>query len=80
MLSMLTDSALSDVCLVVEGIEVPSHKAVLGERRVCVRCLSPIFLQIFPARMMQGSRAANSIIPVVIFLLDCSLHDITDIF
>lgn len=32
MLSMLTDSALSDVCLVVEGIDVPSHKAVLGER------------------------------------------------
>ncbi|CAM9635930.1 unnamed protein product [Pylaiella littoralis] len=30
MLSMLTDSALSDVCLVVEGIEVPSHKAVLA--------------------------------------------------
>ncbi|CBJ28734.1 conserved unknown protein [Ectocarpus siliculosus] len=30
MLSMLTDPALSDVCLVVEGIDVPCHKAVLA--------------------------------------------------
>lgn len=31
MLSMLTDPSLSDVCLVVEGKDVPAHKAVLGE-------------------------------------------------
>lgn len=31
MLSMLTDPALSDVCLVVEGVDVAAHKAVLGE-------------------------------------------------
>lgn len=31
MLSMLTDPVLSDVCLVVEGVDVPCHKAVLGE-------------------------------------------------
>lgn len=31
MLSMLTDPSLSDVCLVVEGKDVPVHKAVLGE-------------------------------------------------
>lgn len=31
MLSMLTDPSLSDVCLVVEGMDVPCHKAVLGE-------------------------------------------------
>ncbi len=30
MLSLLTDPALSDVCLVVEGMDVPCHKAVLG--------------------------------------------------
>lgn len=28
---MLTDPALSDVCLVVEGVDVAAHKAVLGE-------------------------------------------------
>lgn len=28
---MLADPALSDVCLVVEGIDVPSHKSVLGK-------------------------------------------------
>lgn len=31
MLSMLTDSILSDVCLVVEGVDIFAHKAVLGE-------------------------------------------------
>lgn len=31
MLAMLADPALSDVSLVVEGVEVPAHKAVLGE-------------------------------------------------
>lgn len=32
MLTMLADPALSDVYLVVEDIDVPAHKAVLGER------------------------------------------------
>lgn len=53
MLSMLKDSALSDVCLVVEGIDVPSHKAVLGEHTsqqvfICMRilyCLPPLFFR-----------------------------------
>lgn len=31
MLSMLTDPSLSDVYLVVEGVDVPAHKTVLGE-------------------------------------------------
>lgn len=31
MLTMLADSAVSDVHLVVEDIDVPAHKAVLGE-------------------------------------------------
>lgn len=39
MLSMLKDSALSDVCLVVEGIDVPSHKAVLGELILTTYCV-----------------------------------------
>lgn len=33
MLSMLADPALSDVCLVTEGVDVPAHKAVLGEKK-----------------------------------------------
>lgn len=36
MLSMLDDTALSDVCLVVEGVEVAAHKAILGEREYLI--------------------------------------------
>lgn len=46
MLSMLTDPALSDVCLVVEGIDVPCHKAVLGEsvcRSVSIKFVAPLY-------------------------------------
>lgn len=32
MTTMLADPVLSDVCLVVEGIDVPAHKAILGEK------------------------------------------------
>lgn len=39
MLSMLTDPSLADVCLVVEGEDVPAHKAVLGEDFDCLPLL-----------------------------------------
>lgn len=37
MLTMLADPSLSDVSLVVEGIDVPAHKAVLGEETRLIR-------------------------------------------
>lgn len=41
MLSMLTDPSLSDVCLVVEGKDVPVHKAVLGKHLIVALMVLP---------------------------------------
>lgn len=69
MLSMLTDPALSDVCLVVEGIDVPCHKAVLGES-VCLHevCRPAILLSPLSVLSLPFLFFATAIVVYVYFM------------